>query len=137
MVNGSASFNHELLKIQLSGDVHPKPGPETGSVSTTSNERLFSRHCTQKDISFFYANARGIVSKLDMLHLEVANKAYGVVVLVETHLDSSIADGEIFPANYLVFRRDRMCNGRYGGGVLIAVRDTFKSSLRDDMFFGL
>ena len=70
---------------------------------------------------------------MDMLHLEVANKAYDVVVLVETHLDSSIADSEIFPANYLVFRRDRMCNGRCGGGVLIAVSDTFKSSLRDDM----
>ena len=26
-----------------------------------------------------------------------------------------------------------MCNGHRGGGVLIAVRDTFKSSLRDDM----
>ena len=106
MVNGSASFNHELLKIQLSGDVHPKPGPETNSVNTTSNERLFSRHCRQKDISFFYANVRSIVSKLDMLHLEVANKAYDIVVLVETHLDSSIADGEIFPANYLVFSHD-------------------------------
>ena len=70
---------------------------------------------------------------MDMLHLEVANKAYDVVVLVETHLDSSIADGEIFPAKYLVFRRDRMCNGRRGGGVLIAVSNTFKSSLRDDM----
>ena len=133
MVNGSASFNHELLKIQLSGDVHPKPGPETGSVNTTSNECLFSRHSTHKDIYFFYANARSIVNKVDMLPLEVAKNAYDVVVLVETHLDSSIADGEIFPANYLVFRRDRTCNGRYGGGVLIAVRDTFKSSLRDDM----
>ena len=47
-----------------------------------------------------------------MLHLEVADKVYDVVVLVETHLDSSIPDGEIFPANYLVFRRDRMCYGR-------------------------
>ena len=54
-------------------------------------------------------------------------------MLVETHLDSSIPDGETYPANYLVFRRDRMCNGRCGGGVLIAVRDTFKSSLRDEM----
>lgn len=26
-----------------------------------------------------------------------------------------------------------MCNGRCGGGVLIAVHDTFKFSLRDDM----
>ena len=124
VVNGSSSFNQELLKIQLSGDVHPKPGPEIGSVNTTSNAHLFSRYNTHTDISFFYANARSIVNKVDMLHLEVANKAYDVVVLVETHLDSSIADGEIFPANYLVFRRDRMCNGHYGGGVLIAVRES-------------
>ena len=87
VVNGSASFNQELLKIQLSGDVHPEPGPYTGSVNTTSNERLFSRRSTRKDISFFYANARNIVNKVDMLHLEVANKVYDVVVLVETHLD--------------------------------------------------
>ena len=126
-------INQELLKIHLSGDFHPEPGPETGSVSKTSNERLFSRRSTHKGVSFFYANARSIVNKVDMLHLEVADKVYDVVVLVETHLDSSIADGEIFPANYLVFRRDRMCNCRHGGGVLIAVRDTFKSSLRDDM----
>ena len=33
---------------------------------------------------------------MDMLQLEVANKVYDVVVLVETHLDSSIADGEFF-----------------------------------------
>ena len=87
VVNGSASFNQELLKIQLSGDVHPEPGPYTGSVNMTSNERLFSRRSTRKDISFFYANARNIVNKVDMLHLEVANKVYDVVVLVETHLD--------------------------------------------------
>ena len=63
VVNGSASFNQELLKIQLSGDVHPEPGPETGSVNKTSNERLFSRRSTHRGISFFYANARSIVNK--------------------------------------------------------------------------
>ena len=30
-----------------------------------------------------------------MLHLEVANKVYDVVVLVETHLDSSIVKSRV------------------------------------------
>ena len=67
----------------------------TGSVNKTSNERLFSRRSTHKGISFFYANARSVVNKVDMLHLEVANKVYDVVVLVETHLDSSIVKSRV------------------------------------------
>ena len=42
-----------------------------------------------------------------------------------------------FPSSRLARKREfhplRMCNGRRGEGVLIAVRDTFKSSLKDDM----
>ena len=65
----------------------------TNYLCEVVKQRTFSTH---KGISFFYANARSIVNKVDMLHLEVANKVYDVVVLVETHLDSSIADGEFF-----------------------------------------
>ena len=53
----------------------------------------------------------------------------------ETHLDSSILDSELFPSIYTVFRRDRVQNGRRGGGILIAVRDTLRASVREDVNF--
>ena len=39
------------------------------------------------------------MNKVDLLGLHLADKAYDVVVLVETHLDSSIADGKFFLRN--------------------------------------
>lgn len=94
--NGSASFNPQVLAITLSGDVHPQPGP---LFDDTSTGRQADHHFPQNNISFFYANARSIVNKVDLLGLHLADKAYDVVVLVETHLDSSIADGKFFLRN--------------------------------------
>ena len=45
-------------------------------------------------------------------------------MITETYLDNTIADSEILPPNYTVFRLDR---NRHGGGILIAVLDTFTS----------
>lgn len=39
------------------------------------------------------------MNKVDLLGLHLADKAYDVVVLAETHLDSSIANEETFPPN--------------------------------------
>lgn len=50
-------------------------------------------------------------------------------------MDSSILDSELFPSIYTVFRRDRVQNGRRGGGILIAVRDTLRASVREDVNF--
>lgn len=92
------------------------------------------RRPLRNDISIFYANARSIVNKIDLLHLILTDKVYDVIVLAETHLDIPIADGRgIFPTNYTVFRRDQMHHGRFGGGVLIAVRDPIRASPRDDI----
>ena len=66
-------------------------------------------------------------NKSSKLDLAIAAQGYDIIILTETHLDSSIPDGGIFPSNYSVFRRDRKLNGRYGGGVLIATRDHIKA----------
>lgn len=93
-----------MIAITLSGYVYPQPGP---SFDDTSTEHQADHCFSRNDISFFYANARSIVNKVDLLGLRLANKAYDVVVLVETHLPSSFADGKTFPLNYTVFRRDQ------------------------------
>ena len=121
--NSVASY--QIIRLQLSGDVNPNPGPN-GSGQHNSTEQQSSTR-----LQTFYANARSIVNKSSKLDLAIAAQGYDIIVLNETHLDSSIPDGEIFPSNYSVFRRDRMLNGRYGGGVLIATRDRVKAVPRD------
>jgi hypothetical protein len=86
------------------------------------------------DLAVFYTNARSIVNKVNKLDLEIANGSYDIIVLTETHLDSSIGDAEIFPDNYTVFRRDRNINERHGGGVLIAVLNSINVYPRDDLY---
>ena len=68
--------------------------------------------------------------KIDQLELEIGTYQYDLMVFTEIHLDSSILDIELFPSIYTVFRRDRAQNGRRGGGILIAVRDTLRASVR-------
>ena len=89
----------------------------------------------RSDVSVFYANSRSLVNKINQLELEIATYQYDLMVFTETHLDSSILDSELFPSIYTVFRRDRVQNGRRGGGILIAVRDTLRASVREDVNF--
>ena len=89
----------------------------------------------RSDVSVFYANSRSLVNKINQLELEIATYQYDLMVFTETHLDSSILDSELFPSSYTVFRRDRVQNGRRGSGILIAVRDTLRASVREDVSF--
>lgn len=121
--NSVASY--QTILLQLSGDVNPNPGPNGAERHNFTEQQKSSRLLT------FYANARSIVNKSSKLDLAIAALGYDIIVLTETHLDSSIPDGEIFPSNYSVFRRDRKLNGRHGGGVLIATREHIKAVPRD------
>lgn len=47
-----------------------------------------------------------------------------IVIGTESWLDNTINEGEVFPSNYSVYRRDR---NSHGGGVFILVRDSIAS----------
>ena len=67
------------------------------------------------------------------MQLELANSQADIVVLTETHLDSSIPTEEVIGSDYTVYRKDRVCNGdRHGGGVLIATKTGMITSIRED-----
>jgi len=110
-----------------SGDINPNPGPHN---SRASNPESRQDGFNLRRFHTFYANARSIVNKLDLLELEMHQWNCDLIVLTETHLDHSILDSEIFPSHYTVFRNDRKTNGCHGGGVLIAVRDCIPATLR-------
>ena len=65
--------------------------------------------------------------------MEIASNSFDIIVLTETHLNSSINDVEIFGREYYVHRRDRQQGGRFGGGVLIATKCRFKVSPKEDL----
>ena len=125
--NSVASYQVTLLL--RSGNFGPNPGSCVTDLYNLSEQRNFDLN----GLSTFYANALSIVNKRSKLEIDTAASRYDIIALAEPHLDSSIPDSEVLPANYLIFRRDRKSNGRHGGGVLIAVRDHIKVIPRESL----
>jgi hypothetical protein len=73
-----------------------------------------------------YAHAQSTVNKTDKvkLCLEIDSGQFDIVVLTETHLDNTIVHSEIFPPNFVAFRRNHQSFGLHGGRVLIAAKNT-------------
>ncbi|CAB4043273.1 Hypothetical predicted protein, partial [Paramuricea clavata] len=134
-IDSNAVLHVALLLI--SGDVATNPGPTQTASADISFQSCSSQNIGQiwqvKNLSVLYANARSIVNKTDKLCLEIHSGQFDIVVLTETHLDNTIVDSEIFPPNFIVFRRDRQHLGRHGGGVLIGTKNTLKVHHRDDI----
>ena len=131
-----------VLIIIISTDEDPSLRIESSAiinlrgVSTKLNKYIVFTMQTYKKLktklSVYYANARSIVNKIDLFHLEITERSYDIIALTETHLYDSILDSEIFPCNYTVFRRDRLHNGRHGGRILLATRDNVEAIMKED-----
>ena len=74
-----------------------------------------------KHMKVYYVNTRGIKSKLDSIQDIVAEEDPDIVGITETMLNEN---ENIEIENYEVYRNDR---NEEGGGVLIAVKDTYKN----------
>ena len=131
--NYDASYQLELYVISC-GDVHPNPGPtrRNGNNDNNNNPPLQSQE--QRTISIF-ANARSIVNKIAKLQTEIASNSFDIIVLTETHLDSSIPDAKIFGSEYCSYRKDQQQVGHFGGSVLIASRRWIEASLREGLAY--
>ncbi|KAK9712905.1 hypothetical protein QE152_g24639 [Popillia japonica] len=81
-----------------------------------------------------YQNVNGLRTKVEEFRNGVINHHAKIICLTETNLIPDIYDAEIFPHGYSVFRRDRVSScKKTGGGVLVAVDDSFKSCARSDL----
>lgn len=92
-----------------------------------------------KSVSFLYQNVRGLKSKINEVFRNSLSCEQHVLCLTETWLNSSVSSSELFCDSYNVYRRDRettASNKQEGGGVLIAVDGTFRSSQRDSWSSG-
>ena len=124
------------LYVLSCGDVHPNPGPtRRNGDNDNNNPPLQSQKQRTTKLSVFYANARSIVNKIAKLQTGIASNSFDIIVLTETHLDSSITDAEIFGSEYCSYRKDRQQGGRFGGGVLIACKRWIKASLGEGLAY--
>ncbi|KAL1404445.1 hypothetical protein pipiens_005347, partial [Culex pipiens pipiens] len=86
---------------------------------------------TQRALSFYYQNVRGLRTKIDDLFLAVIDCDYDVIVLTETWLDDEIFSPQLFGTGYVVYRNDRdtvRTGKKTGGGICIAVSKKFDST---------
>lgn len=122
--NAQISFN--LMRLAISGDVNPNPGPVSSGVSKT----LLAEPTRVNHVSWLSLNARSIVNKRVELASRLSSVSFDLVAVTKTWLDSSINLAEIFPSTYHVHRKDR---SRSGGGVLPACSQKISSIRRSEL----
>ena len=117
---------HLLLCILLAGDIATNPGPPCNSSGIRSqNSQLKS----------LVLNARGLMSinrdevsnqtvcNLQRFQNLVYNENSDVICVNETWLKNSISNEDILHYGFTIYRKDR--KDRYGGGVLVAIKNGF------------
>lgn len=89
---------------------------------------------SDKRLSIYYQNCRGIRTKLHTLYMNILNSNHDIIVLTETWLIPEISNNEFVDQRYVVYRCDRdrvSTNKQDGGGVLVALLRTLKPSELD------
>lgn len=85
-----------------------------------------------KEIRTLYQNVRGLRTKTTLLFHNVSVTQYDIIALTETFLTDSVMNGELFPAGYVVLRRDRVEDAGWGG-VLLAVKEEYSVCMITDV----
>ena len=84
------------------------------------------QNCTP--LKCFFSNARGLLSKIDLLRDLSVTEELDIIGIVETFLNETILDAEIYLKGYRMYRKDRdsIRNNR-GGGVILYVNEEIVS----------
>ena len=113
--------------ILLAGDIATNPGPAPPSkqlpikCATINARSLKSIH---KDVT-----TNSIICNLQRFQDFVYGENLDVVCVNETLLNENISNSEILNSDYIIFRKDRV--GRNGGGVLVAIKSSSFSSVKE------
>ncbi|KAJ8026320.1 RNA-directed DNA polymerase from mobile element jockey [Holothuria leucospilota] len=121
----------------------PKAGTIHRMSSLSHNESIsslsgasFSGVCTSKKqrsetLKIVTVNCQSVKGKVRELANLIQTTDPDIILGTESWLNSSISNGEIFPDNYEVIRKDRITNTT-GGGVFIAYKNTLVLTHRPD-----
>ncbi len=106
----------------LSGDQSSDDEDEQAPQVRLSNVSLGTNQ--QMRIAIMNCCSLRSIRKQAELHLFVSECKPDIILGTESHLDKDISDGEAFPQEYHIHRKDR---NKYGGGVFIAVSKQLNS----------
>ncbi|XP_077486724.1 uncharacterized protein LOC144098031, partial [Amblyomma americanum] len=79
---------------------------------------IHPRKSLQRDLVAVIVNCRSIVNKVDEFASLLESVKADIVFGTESWLDASIRDSEVFPKEFIAYRKDR---SRFGGGVFLLV----------------
>ena len=78
-------------------------------------------------------NINSLTKHIDELRIVLSNQCVDILAINETKLDGSICDNEVTVEGYNIIRRDRLANGRSGGGICFYIRSNINYFLREDL----
>ena len=106
---------------------HPTQSTNTYFASSSTNGRSYSASsrppASASNLQVAVLNANSVKGKraelaalCDTTNLDI------IIIIAETKIDSAVSTSEFLPKSHTAFRKDRTY---HGGGVLVAVRNTF------------
>ena len=83
-----------------------------------------------KGLKIASLNVNSLLKHIDEIRVLLEEYTFDILAINESKIDNSIPDNEIHVIGYDLIRNDR---NRYGGGVVLYVRDNIPSSVRNDL----
>ena len=89
----------------------------------------------RKGLTMASLNINSLLAHIDQLRVLnfIDNSNIDILAINETKLDFSIDDDQVHLAGYDIVRKDRIQNGRSGGGVCIYLRSNLNFRIREDL----
>jgi len=78
-------------------------------------------------------NINSLLAHIDELRVFKSNSKIYLLSINEMKLELTIDDAELYLPGYELIRKDRVRNGRNGGGVCFYVRCNLNYKIRDDL----
>ena len=100
---------------------HPDPGICDNLLRDITNS---------KGIKIASLNINSLLKHIDEIRVLLTEYTFDILTINESKIDNSISDNELHIFGYDIIRKDR---NRYGGGVVLYVRDNIPFSERKDL----
>ena len=115
----------DVSSAEIMNQIGNRCDPIPGNFNNLLNELE-----TSKGLRLACLNINSLLKNIDQLRLIMQNMPVDILAINETKLDELVPDSEIAIAGYYHIRCDR---SRFGGGVLLYVRDSIPFSERNDL----
>ena len=103
------------------------------SIDSNLDSSYISSLYSSRGFKLGCLNIASLPKHIDELRVFLADFPLHVLCVNETRLDSTVKDSDIHIVGYEIVRRDRVVNGRHGGGVCFYIRNSINYLIRSDL----